>query len=415
MLSDPELDLQALEMIWVALHKLMVDTVCGAIEDVVRPAGTFAEDEYLVVLGGKVFRTVSRVPWPFHAWGHAAAVHACYKCLSEYCNSVESHIGLAKYAIIRPDMMRWKRNRRGMFGDSVRRLRYLAMGGFLPLDIHGETAGMKVLSCQACRLKEGDPACAHDSASNASICGVMSLSDPLAQKFADACLRDRNFLTIMRGGAGSQIVSNWEVWTSRTRPSAKLKKWDDAKTNKASEDILGDFDKFVVATPYWDPKGGCFQLYVLDDSGCDVQQFVEKLLVLWGEVHGVDSVEEIVKTRVKTYLDAGELELSKTKVYGSGFLRNVENDFGFSYELLWGIKILPSQMHWLMTRQREILPSQRRWSRAQEQDEEDEEYVAEEDEKLMDSMDPVLCCGGEREEDQKLMKCVRSVLWGTEA
>lgn len=84
--QDPELDVGMLNKIWDALKELYVHEARAAVDDVLR--GECDDAEFVVVLGGRVYKEITKEKWPFHAWGHITSIIKCYTCVRKTCHSV---------------------------------------------------------------------------------------------------------------------------------------------------------------------------------------------------------------------------------------------------------------------------------------------------------------------------------------
>lgn len=88
LLEDPNLEVPMVERLWSAIKDLSVFDVRAAVDDVLRPKE--ATGNYVVVLGGNVYKDLGCTTWPFHAWGHMTAVYMCYSCVRKVCKTVSA-------------------------------------------------------------------------------------------------------------------------------------------------------------------------------------------------------------------------------------------------------------------------------------------------------------------------------------
>lgn len=88
-LEDADLEVNTLEKFWTALKELYTNEARAAIDDVLRPKDDASDAaDYVVLLGGRVYKTQSGMQWPFRAWAHFTSIVKCYTCLRNICVSV---------------------------------------------------------------------------------------------------------------------------------------------------------------------------------------------------------------------------------------------------------------------------------------------------------------------------------------
>ena len=85
--SSANLDVAVVEKLWNAISNLSVFDARAAVDDVLRPR---EGGDYVVVLGGRVYKDMDCTNWPFHAWGHLTAIYMCYSCVRRTCKTVGS-------------------------------------------------------------------------------------------------------------------------------------------------------------------------------------------------------------------------------------------------------------------------------------------------------------------------------------
>lgn len=83
--DSANLDVAVVEKLWSAISNLSIFDVRAAVDDVLRPHGG---GEYVVLLGGRVYKDLDCTIWPFHAWGHLTAIYTCYSCVRRTCKTV---------------------------------------------------------------------------------------------------------------------------------------------------------------------------------------------------------------------------------------------------------------------------------------------------------------------------------------
>lgn len=88
LLKDYTLHLAIVEKLWNAIKNQTVYDIRAAVDDVLRPKSETDASEFVIVLGGKVFKDLGCTTLPFHAWGHLSAVYLCYSCIRKVCKTV---------------------------------------------------------------------------------------------------------------------------------------------------------------------------------------------------------------------------------------------------------------------------------------------------------------------------------------
>ena len=318
LLSDLDLDVITAEKLWHAITSLCVHHVESAVDDVVRST----DGDHVVVLGGKVFKDVSDERWPLHAWGHMTALRKCYSCLRMTCRTVippfttflspahlpptqiDDVIDLNRYALLTrvPLSQTYLK-----YEFSVRGSRELILAGFVPDDIPLGSARHSIAWKES-----GSHLSWEETKCNLSLYAGLSLNDPRAQAFVNACIRHPDFMVMLRKGPDARIIrSSAIVWTSRKRrahsPSALASvPWD--KTT----DVVSLSDSALEDTQ---PSGrgreniaDCMQVIVVDASEGTMGDFVRKLVEIWCQVYKVDNEDELYDVLKHPYEAAGELE-----------------------------------------------------------------------------------------------------------
>jgi hypothetical protein len=107
-LRDSNIDVSTVEKLWHVIKRLNVHDVRAAIDDVLRPKD--GGGEYVVVLGARVYKDLSGMSLPFHAWGHMTAHFLCYSCVRKVCKKVRISISTlprARLNVITRSMILW--------------------------------------------------------------------------------------------------------------------------------------------------------------------------------------------------------------------------------------------------------------------------------------------------------------------
>lgn len=85
-LLGADLDLTTVEKLWHAIKHLSPNDAYAAVDDVLRPQND--KEDYILVLGARVYRNRSLRDFSFHAWGHMTAIFMCYSCVRRSCKTV---------------------------------------------------------------------------------------------------------------------------------------------------------------------------------------------------------------------------------------------------------------------------------------------------------------------------------------
>jgi len=178
-----------------------------------------------------------------------------------------------------------------------------------------------------------------ETKNNLVISTGLSLKDPNAQPFVNACIRHPDFMIILRKGANGRIIrSTQHVWLSRTRQAntrAGLKNvsWEFAEQPTCLKDsILEEAKPFLAENQKIDD---CFQVVIVDRGEGSMEDLIQKLLQIWFKIYDVKDVVELVGVIGNQYVSDGELQLCLKKG-ASVLMPNLEPNVLASYKLLWG-------------------------------------------------------------------------------
>lgn len=350
LLSDATLDLATVERLWNAIKNLYVYDVRAAIDDVFHPIRDKAD--YVLVLGIRVHKELTDAAPPVHAWGHMTAFYACYSCVRKVCKSV-SHSFLAtirnilifsqmdevidftRYAILSNENLaqsairyQWKYNA----------TRELGLCGFIPNVIEDVGPRYQTEKCN-CPTKLCDRPHWTEIKNNNAICVGLSLSDPNANLFVNACLRDPDLMVLCRKGPNGLKIRSKPLCGSRfrratSRAGLKNAEWDHKHDTFFKDTVLEEACPLLSAGKR---VLDCFQVAIVDGGEGGVAEFLDKLLAIWRQVHDVEDFKGIISAVGGPLLDTGEFEADEIRRNGqSPLIPNLESDLLVSYKRLWG-------------------------------------------------------------------------------
>ncbi|KAJ7616364.1 hypothetical protein DFH06DRAFT_1239171 [Mycena polygramma] len=333
LLSDTTLDVQIVEKLWHAIRHLYVHEVRAAIDDVLRPA--FLPGEYVTLLGGRLYKDLSGISFPFHAWGHMTALFMCYSCVRRVCKTVDEIVSLTRFVVL------------NMNGLSQSNLKYeipyegskvLSLCGFIPNSIDVFPPRFVVTKCNC--VYNGVPHWEETSVSYV-LCAGLSLSDPKSSVFVNACLRDPTLMVIVRKGAAGRVIKSTErIWAERmrhanTRAGLRKAAWDPARTVYYQDSVLEE-----ARPKIYDDQGleDCFQLVLVDGGEGSMADFVKKVSTIWLEkVYNLTDAVELIGDIAIPIVKSGELEIKYRGRRGPAMVvPNLEADLLTAYKRLWG-------------------------------------------------------------------------------
>ncbi|KAJ7481883.1 hypothetical protein FB451DRAFT_1350765 [Mycena latifolia] len=333
-LTDTALDVRIVEKLWHAIRHLYVHEVRAAIDDVLRPGD--GPGEYVVVLGGRVYKDLSDRAFPFHAWGHMTALFMCYSCVRRVCKTVEEIVTLTRFVVL------------SMNGLSQSALKYeipyegskvLSLSGFIPnsIDIFPPRSVVSKCNC----VYNGVPHW-EETAVSYVLCAGLPLGDPKSQAFVNACLRDPSLMVLVRKGADGRIIRSTErIWAERvrhanTRAGLRAAAWDPARTVYYQDSVLEEARPKV----YHDSAAfeDCFQLVLVDGGDGSMADFVAKVSAIWLEkVHKVRDTMTLIGEIATPFVKSGELEVDyRGRRAPAMLVSNLEDDVLTAYKRLWG-------------------------------------------------------------------------------
>ncbi|KAH0831204.1 hypothetical protein J3R83DRAFT_13783 [Lanmaoa asiatica] len=303
LLSDRDLDLITMEKIWHGISALCVHDVQSAVDDVLRST----DGDHVVVLGGKVFKDVSGDRWPLHAWGHMVAIRQCYSCLRTTCRTIDEVIDLTRYALLTRAPLSQTYLKYDFSFDGSREL---VLAGFIPNDIPLSSPRHSI-SCKETGSHSAGPVW-EETKRNISLYAGLSLSDPMAQPFVNACIRHPDLMVMLRKGADARIIrSSAVVWTSRRRRARSPSALASVSWEKTKDVVrLSDLALEDAQPSGWahEKIANCMQVIIVDASEGTMGDFVRKLVGIWCQVYNVSDKEELYNALKGPYEAAGELE-----------------------------------------------------------------------------------------------------------
>ncbi|KAF8145949.1 hypothetical protein K438DRAFT_2028485 [Mycena galopus ATCC 62051] len=333
LLTDTSLDVQIVEKLWSAIRHLYVHEVRAAIDDVLRPKD--GPGEYVTVLGGRVYKVLSGISFPFHVWGYMTVLFQCYSCVRRVCKTVDEIVALTRFVVL------------NINGLSQSNLKYeiayngskvLSLCGFIPNSI--DVFPPRSVVSKYNYVYNGAPHWEETSISYV-LCAGLSLSDPMLSVFVNACLRDPSLIVIVRKGATGRIIRSIErVWAERmrhtnTRAGLRTAECDPACRVYYQDSILEEACPRVYDTEVLED---CFQLVLVNDGDGSMADFVKKVSGIWlDKVYKAADTVELITDIAIPIVKSGKLEIdSRGKRGPAVVVSNLETDVLAAYKCLWG-------------------------------------------------------------------------------
>ncbi|KAJ7815414.1 hypothetical protein B0H14DRAFT_2847550 [Mycena olivaceomarginata] len=335
LLTDTTLDVQIVEKLWHAILHLYVHEVRAAIDDVLRPND--GPGEYVTVLGGRVYKDLSGISFPFHAWGHMTALFQCYSCVRRVCKTVDEVVTVTRFVVL------------NMNGLSQSALKYdipydgskvLSLCGFIPNAIDTFPPRSVISKCNC--VYNGVPHWEETGASYV-LCAGLSLTDPQSAVFVNACLRDPALM----------VISTERVWAERrrqanTRAGLRTAEWDPARTVYYQDSVLEEACPRVYNTEVIED---CFQVVLVDGGTGSMADLIKKVSDIWLEkVYKAADTMELIADIAIPLVKGGELEInSHGKREPAMVMANLETDVLAAYKRLWGqapAELVDNELPW---------------------------------------------------------------------
>ncbi|OAX42210.1 hypothetical protein K503DRAFT_734032 [Rhizopogon vinicolor AM-OR11-026] len=333
LLSDDNLDLVTLEKIWTAIKNSCVHDVRDAVDDVLRAND---EGDYVMVLGGKVFKDASGEEWPLHAWGHMMAIYQCYSCLRSSCKTVDEIIALTRFVLFSQTSLSLSCLKYTNGFDGAKEL---ILAGFIPRTIPLSSPRHSITCTDSGSYCAGPTW--EETKSNLSLYGALSLNDPKAQAFVNACIRHPDLMVMVRKGAGGRVIrSRPVVWTSRKRRARSQSGLASVPWEKTHDVVHCQDGVLEAARPSgWKHQqiADCLMVVLVDGGEGNMGDFVRKLVEIWCRVYRVDDREELYCVLERPFVEAGELEKCTCCHHEITFtLPTIHGNVVSAYDSLWG-------------------------------------------------------------------------------
>lgn len=213
--------------------------------------------------------------------------------------------------------------------------RELILAGFIPNDIPFCSPRHSII-CKESGLHCAGPVW-EETKRNLSLYGGLSLSDPMAQMFVNACIRHPNLMVMLRKGEDARIIrSSSVVWTSRKRCAQSLSLLASVPWEKTTDVVsLSDLALEDAQPTGWGHEkiANCMQVIVVDASEGTMGDFVRRLVEVWCEVYHVRDKDGLYDAVKGPYEASGELEEYQevTRKIALGY-----------YQSLWGCRPPPA-------------------------------------------------------------------------
>ncbi|KAG2058133.1 hypothetical protein BDR06DRAFT_1018757 [Suillus hirtellus] len=333
LLNDDNLDLVTLEKIWNAVKTLCVHDIRDAVDDVLR---VNREGDYVMVLGGKVFKETSGEEWPLHAWGHMMAIYHCYSCLRTACKTMDEVIAMTRFALFSETALSQSCIKYEYGFDGAKEL---ILAGFIPSDIPLSSPRHSII-CTDSGSQSFGPMW-EETKRNLSLYGSLSLNDAKAQAFVNGCIRHPDLMVMLRKGADGRVIrSRPVVWTSRKRHARSRSALASVPWEKTRDVVRCEDDDLEEAQPSgWNHEkiADCLMVVLVDSGEGNMGDFVRKLLEIWCQVYHVEDKKELYCALETTFVEAGELEQCTCGRHEITFTPSItQGDVMNAYESLWG-------------------------------------------------------------------------------
>lgn len=183
----------------------------------------------------------------------------------------------------------------------------LILAGFIPNDIPLTSPRHSTTWKQS-----GSHSAWEETKCNLSLYAGLSLSDPMAQAFVNACIRHPDLMVMLRRGADARIIrSSSIVWTSRKRHARSPSALASVPWEKTADVISLSDSALEDAQPSgWahEKIADCMQVIVVDAGEGTMGDFVRKLVEIWCQVYKVGNKDELYDALKYPYEASGELD-----------------------------------------------------------------------------------------------------------
>lgn len=249
-------------------------------------------------------------------------------------NQVDDIVALTRYTILSGGGLNQSQLKYNFNVPDHSLMRALLLCGFVPNDIGPMGPRYTTNKCN-CAFKRN---IAHweETKNNYVMCAGLSLSDPNAQAFVNACLRHPDLKVMVRKGPQGRVIrSSRDIGAehfrhSNTRAGLRNALWE-------TKDFFMD-SLLQEALPVLNEKerlDDCLQVAIVDDGEGEFVDFLRKLVGTWCTVYGVEGENELAEIVSWEYFENGSFEFCKTGCHK--IMYRVEEDVNKAYRNLWGV------------------------------------------------------------------------------
>ncbi|KAK7038393.1 hypothetical protein R3P38DRAFT_2516426 [Favolaschia claudopus] len=369
-LTDPNHDVAIAKLVQEKMRRMSTEEIWAAIADVLRPVDT--ETEFIVVLGMRVYKSLSGIAHPFRAWGHVFAFRSCVSCVRTICPTVEDMIECQRYALLTgsanfPVPHSTHVEHANFYGVGILAVCGLLVG-FVETEKH-------VTGPTHSKSEDGSGDITWEQKKHPPVLyAALSCEDEYSHRFLNEllrrCLLYKHLTVILRKGKDQQVVRSMHcIHATYRRTSSSLvgltkgSRWEctttykDAILESCQAEIFchGSSDAMNAPAASFDD---CMQFVLLDGINGDHDEcyILRDLIRQCMTQYNVKTPVDLCKAIAEPYVAQGELELDEMVCEGSTGNPNLE--YGFvAYEALWG-----APPRWQEERQKAVYRSA--WSMA---------------------------------------------------
>ncbi|OJA18282.1 hypothetical protein AZE42_05879 [Rhizopogon vesiculosus] len=327
LLSDDNLDLVTLEKIWTAIKNSCVHDVRDAVDDVLRAND---EGDYVMVLGVLFLPPLVLQDGTYLCVQFVSSIKCPY---STY--RMDEIIAMTRFVLFSQTSLSLSCLKYANGFDGAKEL---ILAGFIPRTIplssprHSITCTDNGSYCPGPTWEE--------TKSNLSLYGALSLNDPKAQAFVNACIRHPDLMVMVRKGAGGRVIcSRPVVWTSRKRRARSQSGLASVPWEKTRDVVHCQDGVLEAARPsgWKHPQiADCLMVVLVDGREGNMGDFVRKLVEIWCRVYRVEDREELYCVLERPFVEAGELEKCTCCRHEITFtLPTIHGNVVSAYDSLW--------------------------------------------------------------------------------
>lgn len=222
-------------------------------------------------------------------------------------------------------------------------MRALILCGFVPNDV-GPMGPRYITSKCNCAFKRNT---AHwqETKNNYVMCAGLSLSDPKAQAFVNACLRHPDLKVMVRKGPTGRVIRSDKgipaehFRHSNTRAGLRNAVWE--QRDFFMDSLLQEALPIVSDNERLDK---CLQVAIVDDGEGEFVDFLHKLVDTWCVVYDVEGETELADAASWKYFEDKSFEFCKSGCHG--IMPRVEDDVNKAYRNFWGVEP-PKGIKWV--------------------------------------------------------------------